>query len=136
RFPMTLFWGRELLLLYNDAYAAVLGENPPAGLGRPASIVWAEIFPIIGPQVELVLSGKGATWNEHLLLPMERKGFLEETYVTFSYSPVRDDRSAIGGMLVTCQETTEQIQGERQLQMLRNLGSAAIPAESAAAGWH
>jgi len=133
RFPMTLFWGRELLLLYNDAYAAVLGDKHPAALGRPASVVWAEIFPIIGPQVELVLSGKGATWNEHLLLPMERKGFLEETYFTFSYSPVRDDRSAIGGMLVTCQETTEQIQGERQLQMLRNLGAETVAAESAEA---
>jgi signal transduction histidine kinase/FixJ family two-component response regulator len=133
RFPMTLFWGRDLLHLYNDAYAAVLGDKHPAALGQPASAVWAEIWPIIGPQTELVLSGKGATWNEHLLLPMERKGFLEETYFTFSYSPVRDDRSAIGGMLVTCQETTQQIQGERQLQMLRDLGSETIAAESAEA---
>jgi signal transduction histidine kinase/FixJ family two-component response regulator len=123
RFPMTLFWGPDLCHIYNDAYIPVLGGKHPAALGQPARAVWSEIWPIIGPQIDLVLAGRGAVWHEHLLLPMDRKGFREETYFTFSYSPIRDDAGAIGGILVTCQETTGQIQGERQLQMLRDLGA-------------
>ena len=84
RFPMTMFWGPELLHLYNDGYVPVLGGKHPAALGQPASVVWAEIWPIIGPQLAHVYGGKGALWNEHLLLPMDRKGFLEEAYFTFS----------------------------------------------------
>jgi hypothetical protein len=133
RFPMTLFWGPELLHLYNDGYVPVLGGKHPAALGQPASVVWAEIWPIIGAQLADVYGGKGAVWNEHLLLPMDRKGFLEEAYFTFSYSPVRDDAGAIGGILVTCQETTFQVQDERQLQMLRDLGAEGIEADSVAA---
>jgi signal transduction histidine kinase/CheY-like chemotaxis protein len=123
RFPMTLLWGPDLCHIYNDAYIPVLGGKHPAALGQPARTVWSEIWPIIGPQIDLVLAGRGAVWHEHLLLPMDRKGFREETYFTFSYSPIRDDAGAIGGILVTCQETTGQIQGERQLQMLRDLGA-------------
>src|SRR3954469_7121664 len=133
RFPQTLFWGPELLHLYNDGYVPVLGGKHPAALGQPASVVWAEIWPIIGAQLADVYGGKGAVWNEHLLLPMDRKGFLEEAYFTFSYSPVRDDAGAIGGILVTCQETTFQVQDERQLQMLRDLGAEGIEADSVAA---
>jgi signal transduction histidine kinase len=133
RFPMTLLWGRDLRHLYNDAYVPVLGDKHPTALGQPASVVWSEIWPILGPQTDMVLQGKGATWNEHLLLPMDRKGFVEETYFTFSYGPLRDDSGAIGGMLVTCTETTPQVQGERQLQMLRDLGAAGFEAKSAEA---
>ncbi len=130
RFPMTLLWGRELCHVYNDAYVSVLGGKHPAALGQPARAVWSEIWPIVGPQMDRVLAGLGAVWNEHLLLPMDRKGFREETYFTFSYSPIRDDAGAIGGILVTCQETTGQIQGERQLQMLRDLGAEGFEAKS------
>lgn len=123
RFPMTLWWTRDLLHLYNDPYVAVLGSKHPDALGRPAAAVWREIWHILGPQADSVFGGEGATWNEHLFLPMNRKGFAEETYFTFSYSPVHDDESAIAGVLVTCQETTSQVQGERQLRMLRDLGA-------------
>ena len=111
RFPMTLFWGPELCHVYNDAYIPVLGGEAPVGARPAGAEVWSEIWPIIGPQIDLVLAGRGAIWNEHLLLPMDRKGFREETYFTFSYSPIRDDAGAIGGILVTCQETTGQIRG-------------------------
>ena len=127
RFPMTLWWGPALLHIYNEAYLPVLGEKHPDAIGRPAHKVWQEIWHILGPQTEHVLSGKGATWNEHLLLPMNRKGFIEETYFTFSYSPVRDDAGGIGGVLVTCQETTLQVQSERQLLLLRDLGAQQKP---------
>ncbi|MGE0450273.1 MAG: ATP-binding protein [Vicinamibacterales bacterium] len=123
RFPMTLWWGADLRHIYNDAYIPVLAGKHPDALGRPAADVWSEIWHILGPQSRRVLEGGGATWNEHLLLPMQRKGFLEETYFTFSYSPVRDDDGRIDGVLVTCQETTAQVQGERQLQLLRDLAA-------------
>jgi len=123
RFPMNLMWGPDLLQLYNEAYTHLLADKHPAAMGRPASQVWHEIWHIVGPQFQRVLAGQGATWNDKLLLPMMRKGFLEETYFTFSYSPVRDDAGGIGGVLVTCQETTADVQGERQLEMLRDLGA-------------
>lgn len=127
RFPMTLWWGPDLVHVYNEAYLPVLGEKHPTAMGQPGAEVWQEIWHIIGPQAEHVCSGKGATWNEHLFLPMNRKGFIEETYFTFSYSPVRDDAGDIGGVLITCQETTVQVQSERQLLLLRDLGAQATP---------
>jgi hypothetical protein len=131
RFPMALLWGPELRNINNDAYIPVLGSKHPAALGRPTVEVWSEIWPIVREQLDGVLGGKGATWNEHLLLPIIRKGFLEETYFTFSFGPVRDDAGGIGGVLATCNETTVQIQDERQLQMLRALGAEGFGAGSA-----
>jgi signal transduction histidine kinase len=130
RFPMLLWWGPRLLQLYNDAYRPILGGKHPAALAAPGPDVWAEIWHIIGPQADSILAGGPATWNEHLLLPMNRKGFLEETYFTFSYSPVPDDDERIGGVLVTCQETTEQVQDDRQLRTLRDLAAGAASARS------
>jgi signal transduction histidine kinase len=130
RFPMLLWWGPRLLQLYNDAYRPILGAKHPESLAAPGSQVWAEIWHIIGPQAEGILAGGPATWNEHLLLPMNRKGFVEETYFTFSYSPVPDDDGRLGGVLVTCQETTEQVQDDRQLRTLRDLAAGAASARS------
>ncbi|AKL96030.1 signal transduction histidine kinase [Clostridium aceticum] len=123
RFPMALWWGDDLTNIYNDAYISSLGNKHPEALGKPAIEVWQEIWHIIGPKVDAVLTGQGATWDEHLLLPMNRRGFLEETYYTFSYGPIRDDAGNIRGILVTCQDTTTQVQFERQLRLLRDLGA-------------
>ena len=131
RFPMLLWWGAELIQLYNDAYRPILGDKHPRSLGAPGAEVWAEIWHIIGPQAERIRAGGAATWNEHLLLPMQRKGYLEETYFTFSYSPVPDETGQVGGVLVTCQETTAQVQDERQLRALRDLGTALSETRSA-----
>lgn len=133
RFPMLLFWGPELNHLYNDAYRPILGNKHPASLGAPAALVWPEIWHIIGPQAESVLAGGPATWNEDLFLPVNRKGYVEETYFTFSYSGVPDDHGGVGGVLVTAKETTEQVQARRQLEMLRGLAAASdakTPAEA------
>lgn len=130
RFPMALCWGPQLLSLYNDAYRPILGEKHPSALGRPFGEVWNEIWHLLGPLADSVLSGAGATWSEHLLLPMNRKGYVEETYFTFSYSPVPGDDGRVGGMLVTCQETTEQVQDDRQLRMLQDLGRRGLDAKS------
>jgi signal transduction histidine kinase len=130
RFPMMLWWSRDLVVIYNDAYQPMLGDKHPRAMGASARDVWAEIWDVLGPQAEGVLDGGPATWNEHLLLFLERKGFVEETYWTFSYSPARDDSGAVGGVLVTVQETTEQVQGERQLEMLRELGARAASGQT------
>tara|TARA_R110002167_G_scaffold88902_3_gene239633 strand:+ start:4777 stop:7293 length:2517 start_codon:yes stop_codon:yes gene_type:complete len=118
RHPMYVFWGPELLCLWNDAYTGSLGpERHPGSLGRPAREVWAEIWPIIGGQIEQVMSGQGATWNENQLVPITRHGRVEQVYWTYGYSPIDDETAAggVGGVLVVCNETTAQVTTERTL---------------------
>src|SRR5664279_5570666 len=117
RHPMFVFWGATLACFYNDAYRACIGpERHPGALGRPALEVWAEIWDTIGPQIDLVMSGGGATWHENQLLPITRHGHREDVYWTYSYSPIDDEASptGVGGVLVVCTETTAQVLG-RQL---------------------
>ncbi|MCP3103995.1 ATP-binding protein [Myxococcus sp. K15C18031901] len=131
RFPMLLWWGPQLLQIYNDGYRPVLGMKHPESLGAPASRVWAEIWDVIGPMARGVLEGGSATWSEHLQLFINSRGPLEETFHTFSYSPVYDEAGHVGGVLVTVQETTEQVQDNRQLRLLGDLAARAADAKSA-----
>ncbi len=82
-----MWWGKELVTLYNDAYAVILGKKHPAALGAPAYGVWPEIWRIIGPMLNGVMERGEATWSDNLLLELERGGYPEELYFTFSYSP-------------------------------------------------
>jgi signal transduction histidine kinase len=136
RFPMMLSWGPDLLQFYNDAYIPVLGVKHPA-IGVPVRTVWAEIWDVVGPLLHSVLSGGPALWREHQLLFINSRGFSQETFHTFSQSPVPGDDGKVGGVLLTVQETTEQVQGERQLKTLRSLAEraseAATPTEACAA---
>ena len=100
RYAMWLGWGAEFVFFYNDAYATMtLGPKHPSALGKSAREVWSEIWDDVGPRAESVLRTGKATWDEGLLLFLERQGFPEETYHTFSYSPVPDGGGGIGGML-------------------------------------
>jgi signal transduction histidine kinase/DNA-binding response OmpR family regulator len=133
RYAMWMGWGPELTFFYNDAYAAMsLGAKHPWALGRPASEVWAEIWPDISPRIETVLRTGHATWDEGLLLFLERSGFREETYHTFSYSPLPDDSGTIGGMLCVVTEETERFIGERRLATLRELAAELASARTEA----
>ncbi|CCH31635.1 SpoIIE family protein phosphatase [Actinosynnema sp. NPDC047251] len=124
RFPMWLAWGPELTFFCNSAYRRdTLGRKYPWALGRPATEVWAEIWQDIGPRIETVLTSGKATWDEALLLFLERSGYPEETYHTFSYSPLRDDDGAVVGMLCVVSEDTDRVIGERRMATLRDLGS-------------
>jgi PAS domain S-box-containing protein len=124
RFPMWMAWGPELTFFCNAAYRRdTLGRKYPWALGRPASEVWAEIWGDIGPRIGTVLSTGQATWDEALLLFVERSGYTEESYHTFSYSPLRDDDGALVGMLCVVSEETERVIGERRMATLRDLGS-------------
>ncbi|HEX5501786.1 MAG TPA: ATP-binding protein [Thermomicrobiales bacterium] len=123
RYPMFIWWGRELANLYNDAYMPFLGKRHPQALGRPAAAIWAEIWATVGPQTDIVLNEGRATWNEELLLLMERNEFLEETYFTFSYSPIPAAHGGVGGVFCACNEDTHRVLGQRRLKTLQRLGS-------------
>ncbi len=123
RFSMWMAWGPELTFFCNAAYRPTLGRKYPWALGRPASVVWEEIWDDIGPRIDTVLDTGNATWDEALLLFLERSGYPEETYHTFSYSPLRDDAGGVVGMLCVVSEDTERVIGERRMATLRDLGS-------------
>jgi PAS domain S-box-containing protein len=124
RFSMWMAWGPRLTFFCNAAYRRnTLGRKYPWALGRPASEVWEEIWDDIGPRIDTVLATGKATWDEALLLFLERSGYPEETYHTFSYSPLRDDAGAVVGMLCVVSEDTERVVGERRMATLRDLGS-------------
>ncbi|MEU5692979.1 SpoIIE family protein phosphatase [Actinosynnema sp. NPDC020468] len=124
RFPMIVWWGEELSFLYNDAYLPLLGTNHPA-LAKPGREVWSEIWHIIGPMLRSVMETGEATWSEDLLLPLVRHGYLEETYWTYSYSPLHDDDGVVRGVFTAVSDTTERVLGERRLAVLRDLGALA-----------
>ncbi|OBX19057.1 hypothetical protein A9995_07865 [Erythrobacter sp. QSSC1-22B] len=118
RFPMFVAWGEELSLLYNDAYAAILGEKHPRALGRPFEEVWNEIWDDLTPLVESALQGR-ASWLEDLPLTMNRHGYDEATWFTFSYSPVRGESGEICGLFCACTETTEKVLAIRSIKAER-----------------
>jgi PAS domain S-box-containing protein len=132
RYPMFIWWGPQYINIYNDAYVAVLGARHPAALGASAPEVWREIWDVaVGPQAEAVIKEGKATWNNQALLLMERYGYPEETYFTFSYSPVPADDGTIGGVFCACTEETERVLSERRLRILRQLASATAGARTA-----
>ena len=117
--PMFLWWGPDLIQFYNDGYRPSLrADKHPSAVGQRGMECWPEIWPIIGPQIEAVMSRGDSTWNTNQLVPINRNGKLEEVYWTYSYSPVRDKQGAVQGTLVVCSETTEQVLSERRLRAL------------------
>src|SRR5690349_3777352 len=129
-FPMLIWWGPELLMLYNDGYRPMLGDKHPASLGSPGRVVWSEIWDVIGPMLDRVMPGGESTWSENQLLLMRRKGYLEETYFTFSYSPIHDDRGEVAGVFTAVTETTEQVLGTRRLLALARLAELTSDART------
>jgi hypothetical protein len=112
-FPMFIAWGPELRFLYNDGYRQVLGGKHPAALGHAFEDVWAELWEDVGPIAARAMAGE-ASYYENLPLTMTRSGYSEQTWFTFSYSPIRDEAGAVGGMFCTCVETTAMVLAERQ----------------------
>ncbi len=112
-FPMFLAWGPSLNFLFNDAYIPILGKRQVNALAMPFADLWSDIWADINPLVHTALSGE-SIYADNLLLIVERNGFPEETYFTFSYSPVHDESGQVAGMFCACTETTQQILGERR----------------------
>ncbi|HEX2629807.1 MAG TPA: PAS domain-containing protein [Chitinophagaceae bacterium] len=118
KFPMFLFWGPDLVSFYNDAFRPSLGKDGkhPHILGMPGQLAWAEIWDVIKPMLNQVLSGGEAIWRENQLVPFYRNGRIEDIYWTFSYSSVRDETDKIAGVFVTCAETTNSVANLRRLE--------------------
>jgi signal transduction histidine kinase len=132
RFPVAICWGPELRLLYNDAYVPLLGAKHPAALGRPAAWVWAEIWPTIGPMLTSVLHTGETTFAEDQRLILQRAGYPEETYFTFSYSPIAGGGPDIGGVFCVLAERTTRVLAERRRITLQRLGSLPVAAAATA----
>jgi len=115
RFPMFVAWGPELGFLYNDPYAEILGAKHPSALGRRFYDIWSEIWPDISPLIDAAMAGH-ATYREDLPLVMNRKGYNEQTWFTFSYSPIRDETGQVAGMFCAVSETTPRVTAERALR--------------------
>ncbi|MDB5915144.1 MAG: response regulator, partial [Ramlibacter sp.] len=113
-FPMFVAWGPEMAQLYNDPYVQVMGDKHPGGLGRPLLENWAEITDAVGPLAQRALQGH-ATYAENLPLRVLRAGGqFEDTWFTFSYSPVQDESGRIAGMFCACMETTGTVRAQQQ----------------------
>ncbi len=130
RYAMWMLWGPEFTFFCNDAYLPTVGIKSSWVLGARSDKVWAEIWPELAPRIARVLELGEATWDEGLLLFLERSGFTEETYHTFSYSPVYNDESRISGMLCVVTEVTDKVIGERRLRILRDLAARSVGVES------
>ena len=122
-FAILVWWGPDLVMLYNDAYSAVVSNKHPRALGAPGKDIFPEVWDTIGPMLEGVLKRGEAVRADDLLLVLERNGYAEECYFTFSYSPILDESGGIGGVFTPVQETTERIIGERRLQTLTELSA-------------
>lgn len=118
--PMFIWWGPRLIQFYNDAYRRSIGpERHPSALGQEGRECWSEIWPIIDPQIEQVMAGQGHTWHENQLVPITRHGSRQDVYWTYSYSPIDDPDApnGVGGVLVICTETTDQVMNEQRWKM-------------------
>ncbi|HEY9607190.1 MAG TPA: histidine kinase dimerization/phospho-acceptor domain-containing protein, partial [Allocoleopsis sp.] len=137
RYPMFVWWGREYANLYNDAYRPILGiSKHPQFLGQSAKDCWSDVWDVVGPLADSVLATGQSTWSENLLLIMDRNGYPEEAYFTFSYSPVRDESGGVGGIFCAVIETTKQVIGERRLRTLRELSASAVEAKTVEEACH
>ncbi|HEX8556277.1 MAG TPA: PAS domain-containing protein [Sphingomonas sp.] len=133
QFPMFVAWGGELGFLYNDAYAGLLGAKHPAALGARIEDVWSEIWSDISPLIDTAMAGQ-ATFSEDLPLIVNRRGFEEQAWFTFSYSPVKDESGAVAGMFCAVAETTARVLAERAVWaerdraqgVLDNMGEAFV----------
>ena len=131
RYPIALYWGPELALLYNDAWSPIPGVKHPWALGRPGREVWPEIWDSIGPLFERVLATGEGIWQEDELLPMRRHGYTEECYFNFTFSPIPGEGGRIDGIFNAVVETTFRVVGERRTRVLRELAERTAGAQSA-----
>lgn len=127
-FPIAIYWGRDLSLLYNDAWSPIPAAKHPWALGHPAREVWPEIWEDIGPLFEQVQTTGEPVRRSDQLLPMHRRGFTEECYFDFTFSPIRDEAGNVGGIFNAAIETTPRVLAERRARLLRDLAAGVVDA--------
>lgn len=120
--PMLIFWGKDLITFYNDAFRPSLGDHGkhPSSLGQRGELCWAESWPLIGPMIHRIMVGGEAVWFEDQKLPIFRNGQLGYAYWTYSFSPLVNDKGTVSGVLVTCSETTEAVLNRQKLETSEN----------------
>src|SRR5688500_10018296 len=120
RNPMFLWWGPDLIQIYNDAYRPSFGSKGrhPAALGMRGRECWTDIWDTIGPEIEHVMRGHGSTWHEDQYIPIERNDRLDDVWWTYGYSPVHDESGRVAGTLVVCQETTNRVLHQQERERL------------------
>lgn len=123
--PMFVWWGKEYINIYNDAYRFVLGEKHPNALGVSGDVVWKEIWNEVGARANIVFNKNEGTYDDALLLLMNRHGYDEETYFKFSYNPIPGDNGGTAGLFCVCTEETERIINDRSLKTLQELDAIA-----------
>lgn len=129
--PMLVWWGRELIQFYNDSYAEqILGAEQPWLLGRSARVLLADAWREIGPRVQSVIRSGDAAGNDELLLILDRRGFLEESYLSLAYVPLPDEFGNVSGIACHVNERTQSVLERRRQQTLRDLTACADYKES------
>ena len=131
RQPIWIGWGPELIYFYNDSYQSIIGGKHPWALGKPTAEVWQEIWHDIGPMLDTALGGVEGTYVEEQLLIMERNGYQEETYYTFSYTPIPDDHGRPSGIICANTDDTQRVVGDRQLKLLSELTARNLDVRTA-----
>ncbi|HEX8378573.1 MAG TPA: hypothetical protein VF602_12210, partial [Pedobacter sp.] len=120
RIPMYIAWGEHFIQFYNDAYLPILGDKSDSALGLPTYQTWAEIWDVIGPMFNSVIHEGQSHGYSGFNLFLQRRNFIEETFFDFSHSPIRNEDGSVGGLFLSCLETTERVLHERRMEMLAN----------------
>ncbi len=122
-FPILVAWGPEFIQIYNDAYRPICGGKHPASMGEPFKVCWATALPVVGDKFDRAQQGEG-TYIKDQRMFLDRDGYLEEAFMTFSFSPIRDESGQVGGIFHPITETTDQVLNARRTASLRDLGAA------------
>jgi hypothetical protein len=122
-FPIVIWWGRDLTLIYNDAYVSILANKHPEALGQRREDCWREVWPLVGPMLERVLDEAKPFTADDLQLMVWRHGYFEECYFCFSYSPIYEENGDVSGVFCPVIETTDKIIGALRLETLRELAA-------------
>ncbi|HEY8611947.1 MAG TPA: ATP-binding protein [Roseomonas sp.] len=125
RYPMILIWGEQFIQIYNDAYSVVIGDKHPAALGIDIRTTLAEAWGTLGPMIAEVMRTGVANWVPAQQLLLNRSGYAEEAYFSLSHAPAENDAGEVVGMLCVCSEVTQQVVGDRRLQLLRSVSERA-----------
>jgi PAS domain S-box-containing protein len=133
-FPALVFWGTELVQLYNDAFVPLLAERHPSGLGQTAEQCWADAWHIVGPNLQRVIVGRETVYHENAVVPIVRDGRLQDIRWTYNYSPIFSPEADVLGVLVICQDITREVTAlqslreseARALRVLQSIGDAVI----------